>query len=100
MRTGSRFAPEFKRSNLGEPGSDPDGQINVPHSLAVAQQRYQRRMAMYVNFIKCDDLRMGSMLCARTIERERHWTIRQHREVAIDKRKCSALFYSSRQYAD
>ena len=58
-------------------------QIQFAHLLAVAQQTHQRSMAMYVRFVQRGDFAVRIVPRTRTVERERHRTVRQHREFAV-----------------
>ena len=55
---------------------------------------------MYVRFVQCSDFAVCIVPCARTVKRERHRAVSQHREFAIEQRKCGALFDPGRQNTD
>src|SRR4030095_813676 len=57
-------------------------------------------MTMYAHFVQCSDFAVCIMPCKRTVKRERHRAVSQHREFAIEQRKCGALFYPDRQNTD
>src|SRR5437868_11231239 len=86
-----RFTPQFKRTNLGEAGSEAYGQVHVA-LLAIPQRGHQRRMTMYARFVQCSDVAVYISPCTRTVKRERHRTVSQHGEFAFERRKCGALF--------
>src|ERR1700691_1031081 len=54
-------------------------------------------MTMYVRFVQCSDFGMYSMPGARTLEAKRYRPVGQHREIAVEQRKCGAFFEPSRQ---
>src|SRR5437899_6502208 len=57
-------------------------------------------MTMYAHFVQCSDFAVCIVPCTRTVKRERHRAVSQHREFAIEQRKCGALFHSGRQNTD
>src|SRR5258707_14973478 len=57
-------------------------------------------MTMYAHFVQCSDFAVGIVPCTRTIKRERHRAVSQHREFAFERRKCGALFHPGRQNTD
>jgi hypothetical protein len=55
--------------------------------FAVAQQGHERSMTMYIRFVRFvqrGDFAMRVVPCARTVHRERHRAVRQHREFAVE----------------
>src|SRR6478672_5826187 len=54
-------------------------------------------MTMYARFVQCSDFAVCIVPCTRTVKRERHRAVSQHREFTIEQRKCGALFHPSRQ---
>ena len=64
MRSASRFAPEFERTNLRETGCNTYKEIDVTHFLAIAQQGHQRRMTMNARFVQCSDFAVRIVPCA------------------------------------
>ena len=52
---------------------------------------------MYLRFVQCSDFGVDSMPSARTVEGKRYGAVSRYGEVAVEQRKCSALFDSSRQ---
>src|ERR1700728_217307 len=83
MRRVPRFTPDFERSNLCETGSEMHNQIYVAHFLAIAQQGHQRSVTMDIRFVQRRHLAVRIVSCARAVERERHWAVREHREFAV-----------------
>src|SRR5215472_7212876 len=57
-------------------------------------------MTVYAHFVQCSDFAVCIVPCKRTVKRERHRTVSQHREFAIEQRKCGALFHPGRQNTD
>src|ERR1700745_119120 len=57
-------------------------------------------MTMYAHFVQCSDFAVCIVPCTRTVKRERHRAVSQHREFAIEQRKCGALFHPGRQNTD
>src|SRR5215471_13148815 len=57
-------------------------------------------MTMYAHFVQCNDFAVCSVPYTRTVKRERHRAVSQHREFAIEERKCGALFHTGRQNTD
>src|SRR6266702_2696492 len=57
-------------------------------------------MTMYAHFVQCSNFAVCIVPCTRTVKRERHRAVSQHREFAIELRKCGALFHPDRQNTD
>src|SRR5262244_489658 len=57
-------------------------------------------MTVYAHFVQCSDFAVCIVPCTRTIKRERHRAVSQHREFAIEQRECGALFHPGRQNTD
>src|SRR5260370_17070459 len=57
-------------------------------------------MTMYAHFVQCSDFAVCIVPCTRTVKRERHRAVSQHREFAIEQTKCGALFHPGRQNTD
>ena len=55
---------------------------------------------MYVRFVQRSDFAVRIVPRARTVQRERHRAVSQHREFAVQQRKCGALFDPGRQNTD
>src|SRR5260370_32489239 len=54
-------------------------------------------MTMYAQLVTCSDFAVCIVPCTRTVKRERPRAVSQHREFAIEQRKCGALFHPGRQ---
>src|ERR1700737_5159583 len=83
MRRVPRFTPDFERSNLCETRSETHNQVYVAHFLAIAQQGYQRSVTMDTRFIQRSHFAVCIVPCARAVQRERDWAVRQHGQFAI-----------------
>src|SRR5436309_13423332 len=57
-------------------------------------------MTMYAHFVQRSDFAVCTVPCTRTVKRERHRAVSQHREFAFEQRKCGALFHPGRQNTD
>src|SRR5215467_3240572 len=57
-------------------------------------------MTMYAPFVQCSDFAVCIVPYTRTVKCERHRAVSQHREFAIEERKCGALFHPGRQNTD
>ena len=55
---------------------------------------------MYARFVQYSDFAMCIVPCTRTVKRERHRAVSQHREFAIEQRKCGALLDPGGQNTD
>src|SRR5271156_2352581 len=57
-------------------------------------------MTMYARFVQRSDVAVYIVPYTRTVKRERHRAVSQHREFVFERRKCGALFHPGRQNTD
>src|SRR5215469_414907 len=57
-------------------------------------------MPMHARFVQYSGFAVRIMPRAGTVKRERRRAVRQHRELAVEQRKCSTLFDTGRQDTD